>query len=218
MKIFILLLVGLISLVGKGQENKIVFGVSTNIVKHPLSTYGLDAIIMKKNSKLQGMINFDFIRGKHNYQKLRYTYPFNSEIMTHENDQSSGWGMGGQLNYSLLKKDETRDYDFLFGFGYQYQSLKMRFKEEMYISEPPYYFHRPQYFREPIKSNSTQMMLMFQIQKPFFLEIGLGVAYQNAQISETLKLYRDYNKYEIDFGYSGLKPVMSFKLGYLFNR
>jgi hypothetical protein len=218
MRAFILILFMVVSTIGLGQEDKYVFGVATNIAKYGLSSFGLDGIFMKTNSLFQIDLNVDYVNGIHNTNKRRYTRGINESVVTHVNDRSKGWGVGGQINISLLNKEEERDYDFLIGLGYQYQSIKMKFKEDMYVSDPPYFYFREQFFNEPIIAHRRQLMCLFQIQKPLFVEIGIGIDHRNAKASETLKAYRDYNKYFIDFAYSGLMPVMSFKLGYLFNR
>jgi hypothetical protein len=218
MKVFSVFLIMMSITVSYGQEKKFVIGAATNLAKYPLNTFGLDAIFMKTNTRFQGVLNVDYMNGKYNYNKDRYKIPINENVVTHVEDRSKGWGLGAQINVSLLNEDEDRIYDLLIGFGYQYQSIKMRFKEDMYVSDPPFFFYREQFFNEPIITHRGQVMCLFQVQKPIFAEIGIGIAQRNAKASETLNAYRDYNKYFIDNAYSGLMPVMSFKVGYLINR
>lgn len=202
----------------QAQEKKFALGIATNFAKYPLGTFGLEAILMKENSKFQGVLNLDYINATLNYKKDRYINNINEAVVSHINDRSLGWGLGGQVNWSLLNKEKERTTDFLIGLGYQYQSINIKFKEGIYVPYSTFYYYKETFFTEPITSHRGQIMALLQVQKPLFVEIGFGIAIRNAHTSETLNMYRNYNKYYIDVAYKGIMPVMSFKIGYLFNR
>jgi len=218
MKKWLIILCVMTYTASQAQEKKFVYGIATNFAKYPLGAFGLDAFLMKANSNFQGVFNVDYINGTMNHNKNRYRNGINESVVSHINDKAQGWGLGGQVNWSLFKEDVKNNVDFLIGLGYQYQSMKMKFKEDIYVSYPPFYYYRETKFNEPIVSHRGQLMALFQIQKPLFVEIGLGIALRNTNTSETLNMYRNYDKYHIDVAYNGFMPVMSFKVGYLFNR
>lgn len=200
------------SFAGLAQEGKN-FAILGNAAQLPFQCYELNGLLNSKNSQFQLLGALSYTDGYKNDDQHRNKNKFDPDFMKKASDKIQGWGVGGQLRYKL--KEMANEGRLFAGVGINYYNYKLRFYENEYVEDqPPFYHYTVVTHFEKFKRIAPDIQLIYSYApRHFYIEAGLGIAYNKSMIPASLEYYRTYHTSNIDYGFTGFGPAFSLRMG-----
>jgi hypothetical protein len=197
----------------KAQDST-VFALLGNFAQLPYQCFELDGLISTPDRQFQLLLGAHLTDGYTNAQQKRNIKPFEEAFMKKASDKIQGVGFGGQARMKL--GDRTNNlWKVYAGLGANYYNYNLRFYENDYVyDQPPFYHYIVEVHKEKFKRIAVDAQVIFNYSpKIFFLELGLGVAYNHSNIPKSIEDYRTYHTSNLDYGFTGLSPAISLRMG-----
>lgn len=195
-------------------QDSIVFALLGNFAQLPYQCFELDGLLSTPDRKFQLLLGAHLTDGYTNAQQKRNVIPFEEAFMKKASDKIQGLGFGAQARVKLGNRTNNL-WKVYASLGANYYNYNLRFYENDYVyDQPPFYHYTVTVHKENFKRLAADAQFVFNYSpKIFFVELGLGVAYNNSKIPNAIEDYRNYHTSNLDYGFTGFSPIISVRMG-----
>lgn len=213
MRILVLILCTII-VSGLSAQDKKSFALLLNVAQMPYQCLELNGVISSQERQFQLLAALNYTSAVLNDNQRKNLQGFDPEYMEKASDKISGMGYGLQFRFKL--SGWNKDKWLLMGsLGCRYYDYNVQFYENEYIEDqPPFYHFKLVEHNEKLNRIAPDAQIVINFApKMFFMDFGVGFAYNKSYIPESLEAYRNYHESLIDYGYTGFSPVVSIRFG-----